>query len=422
MEPQLRDLPGVVHAGGDDSAARGPGAVRVLPPPRRGFIRSSNSTSDAGRCEKKGPLGRGLKGAPVWQGGQSSCRNIGGAPSRAGFRPGSASCPSVAVPQQPAGHATYPVVGSTALPKKHFVSSIKTERSRSVHTNSHNTHLSNPDTHNRDPILHLKQIMRTQLRAAKFNKHRIFLDLFGGVGHISRLLKAQGFAVINFEILNGPHFNLTNPKIIKLIKGWITSHVIAGVVIATPCTSWSRARHGPPHSNWGPIRDNKHIFGIPGVSERDANKLKIGNQTMSATACIVRACSSAGIACILENPGQSMLWLAPPILRVCQISTHRSCTVDFCQFGARWRKRTRLALWNCQFVEPALCKGRGGICSRTGKHHIILSGKDPKSSQLWTQLAQPYPVQFARFLANLLISSCSFNTEWKLHQLFQTSS
>ena len=79
------------------------------------------------------------------------------------------------------------------------------------------------------------------MKRASNNKQQVYLDLFGGAGHTCHFVRKQGYGCINFEILKGAHFDLTNHRILKLIRGWISSHVVAGVILATPCTSWSRA-------------------------------------------------------------------------------------------------------------------------------------------------------------------------------------
>lgn len=98
---------------------------------------------------------------------------------------------------------------------------------------------------------------------------------------------------------------------------------IHGVWLATPCTSWSRARHGPIGSVWGTLRDNNHLFGLAGLSSKDREKIQLGNQTMRITAKIVHLCHKFHIPCCLDNPAGSMMWLAPPISRVCHLSSSR---------------------------------------------------------------------------------------------------
>ena len=60
----------------------------------------------------------------------------------------------------------------------------------------------------------------------------------------------------------------------RKLHNWICSGVIALLHFGTPCTSFSRARRndgGPP-----PIRSPEHLFGIPGISEEDLEKVRMG--------------------------------------------------------------------------------------------------------------------------------------------------
>ena len=239
----------------------------------------------------------------------------------------------------------------------------------------------------------LKRYFRDARRKASHKHYGVFLDLFCGDGGVGHYLHKHGFPVISIDILNDPRLDLTDSRVLQVINGWIRSGCVFGIWFGTPCTTWSRARHGPVGSSWDPLRDNQHIYGIPGLSSHDQHKIRVGNRTMTCTARLIRLCCRFKVPCFLENPSGSMMWLAPPILRLCHHSESRCCVCDFCQYGARWRKRTRIQTWNAPEL-PSLnhtCHGHKGICSRTHKHHIVLKGQDPVSKQLWTQIAQPYP-------------------------------
>lgn len=266
----------------------------------------------------------------------------------------------------------------------------------------------------------LKRYFRDARRKASHKHYGVFLDLFCGDGGVGHYLHKHGFPVISIDILNDPRLDLTDSRVLQVINGWIRSGRVFGIWFGTPCTTWSRARHGPVVSSWDPLRDNQHIYGIPGLSSHDQHKIRVGNRTMTCTARLIRLCCRFKVPCFLENPSGSMMWLAPPILRLCHHSESRCCVCDFCQYGARWRKRTRIQTWNAPEL-PSLnhtCHGHKGICSRTHKHHIVLKGQDPVSKQLWTQIAQPYPKQFAVEAAKALIHSRECQNNFQLKRFF----
>ena len=266
----------------------------------------------------------------------------------------------------------------------------------------------------------LRSLFQQEIRKTKPRQRRIFLDVFSGCGRIASQLRRRGLACIAIDNCLDPRLDVLKPKILNVIRGWIKGGCVQAIWLATPCSSWSRARHGPFGSAWGPLRDNQNIYGFKGLSSRDQTKIKDGNATIMATCEILRLAVRLKIPCFLENPAGSMLWLAPPLARLCRLSCSRPYICDFCQYGARWRKRTRIQGW---FSQPDLklsctCTGKQGICSRTGVHHIILKGQDPKSKQLWTHLAQPYPHRFAFCGAEALVRSAESIHDFHLRARF----
>lgn len=127
---------------------------------------------------------------------------------------------------------------------------------------------------------------------------------------------------------------------------------------------------------------------------------------MYKTAQIITLANLHHIPIILENPCTSMLWEAPPIKKIVQHSRHIAVTCDQCQFGTRWRKRTRFSCWNCNGLQSLdkRCTGAAGCCNKTGKPHIILKGRSPEGP-LWTALAQEYPAKLSHALCDVLVES-----------------
>ena len=101
---------------------------------------------------------------------------------------------------------------------------------------------------------------------------RIFLDLFSGTSGVGNCIRRQGYAVLSFDIRNGPEFNLCHPVVVNVPLGWITGGVVVGIWLATTCKSWSRARRVP-------VRTNDCIYGLPNLSVSDSEKVKNGNLT-----------------------------------------------------------------------------------------------------------------------------------------------
>ena len=230
--------------------------------------------------------------------------------------------------------------------------------------------------------------------------NQIGLELFSGCGHFSRAVRRRLKKVwcAEVDILHGPQFDMTLPRYQRHVIELLVSGEVAYVWLGTPCNSWSRARRNDGKGP-GPLRDdNDFLLGLPGLSDKDQQKVQIGNILMKFTAKIFRICLQRGIPVALENPHTSRLWLTSPIKHLLQ---HRHVSwgyTDFCQDGMPFRKRTRL-MWANVDLRYALrpCQGPRGVCSRTGERHQQLLGT--QGGQFLTLLAQPYPHALCRRLA-----------------------
>lgn len=177
-----------------------------------------------------------------------------------------------------------------------------------------------------------------------------------------------------------------------------------------PCVSWSRARRndgkGPP-----PLRDDgAGLWGLPGLSEKDAGLVCMGNLLLSRTVTILRTCNKLRIPWTLENPARSRAWLTEPLQLLRQdgaVPTH-TC---FCQYGCEWKKPTIFLgmrtpilnhqLFRCKPKKGGIClmtKRRYFICSKTKRRHLQLSGVN-KHRVWWTTVAQPYPKSLCKHIA-----------------------
>ena len=262
----------------------------------------------------------------------------------------------------------------------------------------------------------LRRLLREQ--QSRHGRNMIFLELFGGAGRLGSQWSRRSWGSINFELSHGPWFDVTRRPVLELIVGWISSGIVAGAWLGTPCSSWSRARRGFPGSPGGPLRTRTHIYGIPGLNAVDKQKVIIGNHTMRASARIIRCCLDHHVPVGLENPAGSFLRQAPPIALLAQHAAARNHCFDMCAFGCRWRKRTRVVLWHAHDVPRlrACCRGRRGKCSFTQRPHIILQGYDG-NGHLWTKRAEVYPQCLANLLANTLAAASDMQHLNKLCQL-----
>ena len=158
----------------------------------------------------------------------------------------------------------------------------------------------------------------------------------------------------------------------------------------------------------GPLRlIGDYILGHPNAHKRprDDLKIRLGNDTVKVTARIVAACLRARVPCALENPNSSRLFRAPLIARLARRG--RTSVCDFCQYGALWRKRTKILVWSFKKTKgiSRRCVSKG-VCSRAGLKRVVLQGPT-REGVCRTALACAYPEDFAKAAAQMLVTSAA---------------
>jgi hypothetical protein len=252
------------------------------------------------------------------------------------------------------------------------------------------------------------QMRRERRRGSRCQRDvGVFLEIFSGSARLTTSLRRRGFGCIAIDLRGRLGVDVTLASVLRLIEGWISGGLIAGLLVATPCSSWSGARRGVAGTPGGPLRSPDHILGHPHALMRpvDAQKIAVGNKTMRASARILRCAIKHGLSCALENPAGSSLFRAAPIATIVSHENAHRHVLDFCRFGSKHRKRTIVWMWNSIVSESldVLCHGRKGLCSETGRFHEVLEGSS--KGVLRTAAAEAYPQPFASALAAALVKS-----------------
>ena len=78
--------------------------------------------------------------------------------------------------------------------------------------------------------------------APKGLKGQYVADLFSGHGGVARQLRRLGYAVKEWELDRGPQFDLTRPKVQRVILQDIHKSLGLAMILAPPCLSFSVAR------------------------------------------------------------------------------------------------------------------------------------------------------------------------------------
>ena len=172
----------------------------------------------------------------------------------------------------------------------------------------------------------------------------VFLEVFSGKAWLTRAMRKQGWLalppidiVVDGDVLEPA--NILDPVIMQKVRNWCSSGILALVHFGTPCTTFSRARKhgdgGPP-----PIRSDKHLYGIPGISPDDAEKVRLGTRFLDISLELADLVFQHKGAWSIENPASSMLWLMPQVLLFIAQHPHVRNQLDMCQFGGDSKKPT----------------------------------------------------------------------------------
>ncbi|CAE8586489.1 unnamed protein product [Polarella glacialis] len=228
---------------------------------------------------------------------------------------------------------------------------------------------------------------------------RVFLEIFSGSGRLAAAVKRTGGLILFWDVTLGVEYDLCNKRNQSFLRGLILAGIVWGVHIGTPCVSFSRARRGRPP----PIRNNQYINGIPGIDAKNQLKVDVGNCLMIFSFGVLRFCARMHLPCTIENPTTSMLWLTSQAISAQSLSTYTEAVTEFCMFGKPWRKSTKVVGVNIclrKFDDYRCTNKPCGVCKRTMRPHVVLSGSDPnKPGQFLTLTAQPYPRGFCSILA-----------------------
>ena len=226
---------------------------------------------------------------------------------------------------------------------------------------------------------------------------RKFLSLFGGEGHLATALAEQGVESLLFDVAHSKRNNIASKRVASTIDGCLLLFDIHGFDL--PCSTWSRARRAPKESSFpSPMRSNLHPMGLPDLSAKDHCTALLHNKLHRSVIKWSTKSLIAGKSGYIENPIGSILWNTRGIRRLERLGA-RFLVVDMCQYGRQCKKATKLLVWGPAFddVEFLRCSGHKGICSRTRKKHVVLSGV--QHGQFRSSAAQVYSLEFGRSMA-----------------------
>ena len=211
-----------------------------------------------------------------------------------------------------------------------------------------------------------------------------YLDLFSGKrGVAHELASITNTWVLCFDLEHSLEEDLSSPTLRQQLEFLISSGVFLGLGGGPVCKSFSMAITPP-------IRSLDHPYGRPDVSDKIKLSLAEGNSFALWMFKLLDLGIKHKLAVWLENPASSWMFRIPAWRALALKRPElRFWIVDYCRFGKRWRKRTRIVSNTPLGDHKTLCKG--------GHSHLLLRGRSKKDKKSWTLVAQSYPagVSFA---------------------------
>ncbi|CAK0867123.1 unnamed protein product, partial [Prorocentrum cordatum] len=214
---------------------------------------------------------------------------------------------------------------------------------------------------------HLKRRLRRALRAQR--TRRVVLELFADSSHLTEAVRRRGLPALDLDLWRGPAEDHLSREFRAVVKGWLACRVAGAVWLGTPCTTWTQALRQP-------LRTRTRPMGRADLLPREAAKVRMGNRTFHLSCDVIELCLELRIPVFVENPAGSLIWQARRLQRLLQHPSCQLLTFDGCQYDAPWRKRTSVAAWNAVDLSrlQRRCAGRRGMCSRSNRPHVILTG------------------------------------------------
>ena len=175
--------------------------------------------------------------------------------------------------------------------------------------------------------------------------------------------------------------------------------------IDLPCCTWSRARRAPRESRFpSALRSQVSLMGLPHLNARDRSTIALHNNLYRHSMRYAKGSIVAGKSGYIENPRSSLLWRTRGVKRLLKLGAY-FLDLDMCQYGRQYKKSTRLLVWGDAWnnVSFKRCHGKHGICSRTGRKHICLSGL--QDGRWRSSTAQIFSRQFGDAVASQVFYS-----------------
>ena len=197
------------------------------------------------------------------------------------------------------------------------------------------------------------------------------------------------------------HLDLCNAKDQTLLCTLIRKLRPAMIWLAPPCGTASKAKDIPAFDHQGnpislPLRSRDFPDGLPDLPPHQQSRVLAANTLYSLVAKIICLCEDLRIPCVLENPGNSYMWLTSPLQ---SLPAFPSVTLHNCMYGGARPKLTQLLFHGLDLSSLHL------LCDNTHQH-LPWKVNGPYGPEFQTAVERAYPVGLCKAVLHLFLHHC----------------
>eukprot|EP00438_Fugacium_kawagutii_P003075 Skav220259 [mRNA] locus=scaffold1696:422156:429340:+ [translate_table: standard] len=222
--------------------------------------------------------------------------------------------------------------------------------------------------------------------------------------HISALpcSKPIFLYVLLLDLALSDDHDVGKDTLVSTMVSWIHQHVIAGILLAPPCETWTEARFNRVHdTDPRPLRSALHLIALPCLKVKEIEQLGVSNLLLYVSLRLLFHAAMCTTPCVMEHPAEPTrperpsIWKLPWTEQLEQQERTTRIRIFQAHYGAVSLKPTDLAFTHLPGFRQKLFEERQTI---DWKNLITLCGKN-ESNQWKTSQAKEYLAKLNYVLA-----------------------
>ena len=269
--------------------------------------------------------------------------------------------------------------------------------------------------------------------------HHIFSGRAGRADGLAALARKKGCGTREVDVLNDPAFkawegggsldrpeehDVTSPELQAKLDSEMVSGRVLGLMLGTPCNTYSVARMQDDGTGVKPVRDRQHIYGLPNLSTRLQRTLNVGNALSERSIVLARAAHARGVPWVIENPidrgdpskhhlfhrvkpgwaNHGPLWMRPDIQKLQADTGAKQIDLAQCMLGSSFQKYTTLLVSADIYDYLKLHLSCACKCLHEDKHPDVATGRD-EDGGYHSRKAAAYPERMNEIIVGAFVDA-----------------